>query len=59
MYTPMTKLTTKTSTVRLRTCSRVGQETFFSSDHASFQEAAESTHSAGSSFSYGCDWQGR
>src|SRR5262249_60599065 len=32
------KLTTKTSTVRLRTCSRVGQETFFSSDHASLRK---------------------
>ena len=34
----MAKLTTKTSTVRLRTCSRVGQDTFFSSDHASFRK---------------------
>ena len=35
MYTPTTKLIAKTSTVRLRTCSRVGQETFFSSDQTS------------------------
>src|SRR6478672_7486887 len=32
---PTARLTTKTSTVRFRTCSLVGQETFFSSDHAS------------------------
>src|SRR5688500_1593454 len=31
----MTALMTKTSTVRLRTCSLVGQVTFLSSDHAS------------------------
>src|SRR3954463_16287111 len=32
---PTARLTTKTSTVRFRVCTRVGQETFFSSDHAS------------------------
>ena len=41
MYTPTTKLTAKTSTVRLRVCSRVGQETFFSSDHDFVEEAAD------------------
>ena len=35
MYSPTTKLIAKTSTVRLRTCSRVGQLTFFSSDQTS------------------------
>src|SRR4029079_17164650 len=35
MYAPTTALITKTSTVRLRVCSRVGQVTFFNSDHAS------------------------
>ena len=35
MYSPTTKLIAKTSTVRLRTCSRVGQLTFLSSDQTS------------------------
>ena len=35
MYSPMTKLIANTSTVRLRTCSRVGQQTLRSSDQTS------------------------
>ena len=35
MKTPTAALMTKTSTVRLRVCSRVGQVTFFSSDQDS------------------------
>src|SRR3954447_12010722 len=35
MYTPTTKDTANTSTVRLRTWRRVGHVTFFSSDHDS------------------------
>src|SRR5215213_1422318 len=35
MYAPTTPLTTNTSTVRLRVCSRVGQVTFFNSEYAS------------------------
>ncbi len=35
MYSPTTKLIAKVSTVRLRTCSRVGQLTFLSSDQTS------------------------
>lgn len=35
MYSPTTKLIAKTNTVRLRTCSRVGQLTFLSSDQTS------------------------
>ena len=35
MYRPTTTLMTNTRTVRLRTCSRVGQVTFFSSDQLS------------------------
>ena len=44
MYSPTTKLIAKTSTVRLRTCSRVGQLTFLSSDQTSVEIAAESLH---------------
>ena len=35
MKTPMPALMTNTSTVRLRTCSRVGHTTFFSSEYDS------------------------
>src|SRR4029079_10492884 len=49
MYTPMAKLTANTRTVRLRTCSRVGQETFLSSDHDSLMKRRMRLTSGGSS----------
>src|SRR4029078_11719586 len=53
MEAPTARLTAKTSTVRLRTCSRVGQETFFNSDHASSMKRRKRLTVCGSSLDYG------
>ena len=57
MYSPTTKLIAKTSTVRLRTCSRVGQLTFRSSDQT-HRNSVEVASRRGST-SFRVLWQGR
>ena len=59
MYSPTTRLMANTSTVRFRTCSRVGQETFLSSDHDFVDEAAESRHVCRLLSATEWKWQGR
>src|SRR3989304_4249689 len=58
-YRPTARLTAKTSTVRLRVCTPVGQVTFFSSDHASLMKRLIRLTFDLLVSGYGCGWQAR